>query len=148
MWNYAHSDELCHHGVKGQKWGVRRYQNADGSLTAAGKRRSVAEAQKQSEKQKKLDVKNRGTLSDADLKQKIARLQMEKQLRELTNEELHRGRSKILSVVETIGVQTVTGVTTTALKGASLYGLKAAFSKKFDFEDFGTAIFNGGAKKK
>lgn len=31
------SDELYHHGVKGQKWGVRRYQNSDGSLTAEGK---------------------------------------------------------------------------------------------------------------
>lgn len=30
---------LAHHGVKGQKWGVRRYQNLDGSLTAAGKER-------------------------------------------------------------------------------------------------------------
>lgn len=30
---------LAHHGVKGQKWGIRRYQNPDGSLTAAGKRR-------------------------------------------------------------------------------------------------------------
>ena len=27
---------LAHHGIKGQKWGVRRYQNADGSLTAEG----------------------------------------------------------------------------------------------------------------
>lgn len=32
--------ELYHHGVKGMKWGVRRYQNKDGSLTAAGKKRS------------------------------------------------------------------------------------------------------------
>lgn len=32
------SDELCHYGVKGMKWGVRRYQNKDGSLTAAGKK--------------------------------------------------------------------------------------------------------------
>ena len=30
---------ICHHGIKGQKWGVRRYQNADGSLTEAGKKR-------------------------------------------------------------------------------------------------------------
>ena len=39
MWTYNYSDELCHHGIKGQKWGVRRYQNKDGSLTEAGKKR-------------------------------------------------------------------------------------------------------------
>lgn len=32
-------DEIKHHGIKGQKWGVRRYQNEDGTLTSAGKKR-------------------------------------------------------------------------------------------------------------
>ena len=32
-------ESLYHHGIKGQRWGVRRYQNKDGSLTAAGKKR-------------------------------------------------------------------------------------------------------------
>lgn len=32
-------DELMHYGVKGMRWGVRRYQNADGTLTSAGKKR-------------------------------------------------------------------------------------------------------------
>lgn len=31
--------ELYHHGIKGQKWGVRKYQNSDGTYTAAGRRR-------------------------------------------------------------------------------------------------------------
>ena len=44
---YAKSNELCHHGIKGQKWGVRRYQNPDGSLTSAGKRRRIKEIHKE-----------------------------------------------------------------------------------------------------
>lgn len=33
------SNELSHHGIKGMRWGVRRYQNSDGSLTPQGRLR-------------------------------------------------------------------------------------------------------------
>ena len=39
-------DELYHHGIKGQRWGIRRYQNPDGSLTPAGMRHYGRQAKK------------------------------------------------------------------------------------------------------
>lgn len=39
MWQYNYSDELMHYGTLGMRWGVRRYQNKDGSLTLIGKRK-------------------------------------------------------------------------------------------------------------
>lgn len=37
--NYREFSEIYHHGIKGMHWGIRRYQNPDGSLTDAGKKR-------------------------------------------------------------------------------------------------------------
>ena len=39
MNDYLVIKELYHHGIKGQKWGVRRYQNEDGTLTGSGRKK-------------------------------------------------------------------------------------------------------------
>lgn len=130
-------DELQHHGIKGQKWGVRRFQNADGSLTTAGKQRASAT-------KKRTDAKNRGTLTNAQLKQKIERLQLEKQLRALTNAEVNAGRVYAQKILKDVGSK----VLTTAASGALLYAGKAVITKSFNPEEFANAIFNGGPKKK
>lgn len=39
MNNFTYTNELYHHGIKGQEWGVRRFQNSDGTLTEEGLRR-------------------------------------------------------------------------------------------------------------
>lgn len=53
MSNYIITNgELCHWGIKGMKWGVRRYQNADGSLTPAGEKRYARDVRENNAKKK------------------------------------------------------------------------------------------------
>ena len=56
-------NELYHHGILGQKWGIRRYQNADGSLTAKGIKRYKARAEKYKVRAEKYLDKNANKLN-------------------------------------------------------------------------------------
>ena len=76
--------ELKHHGVKGQRWGVRRFQNKDGSLTPAGKKHQAGtDGDAKKEKPKKEKPKKIKDLSDEELKSRVKRLELEKQCKDL-----------------------------------------------------------------
>ena len=77
-------DSLQHHGVKGQRWGFRRYQNYDGSLTAAGRRRIGQNYKEQLAVEKRIDKINK----KRDSNRKAIKLIIEnKKLKDLKEEE-------------------------------------------------------------
>lgn len=101
MWQYQNTDELYHHGVPGQRWGFRRYQNPDGTLTPAGRRRANKLAEKYAKVTgKKLIIKKRSVqgnekqkpktiseMSDYELQQKINRINLENSYKKLLSQQ-------------------------------------------------------------
>ncbi len=111
-------EDIEHHGIKGMQWGVRRFQKKDGTRTAEGK---IRESRRQ-------NVKNRRFLSDGDIKKYVERLEMEKKLKNLTNEDLNPARGKALQILGNIGKTAIT-----AAGGAvATYAIRAALQGKFD----------------
>lgn len=51
-------NELYHHGIKGMRWGIRRYQNEDGTLTPAGQRKKLRQQKKEEKKELIRRLKN------------------------------------------------------------------------------------------
>lgn len=112
-------DELYHYGVLGMKWGVRRYQNKDGSLTAKGKKRYSSDNSKDNKKNDtKPKKKSVSEMSDEELSKAIKRLEIEKRYRDLTKEsrqsEISKGRAFANRVIEKIGENTLTNLGTQA----------------------------------
>lgn len=89
-------NDIYHFGIKGMKWGQRRYQNRDGSLTAAGKER-YSEDYKKAHSRK--SVKE---MSDAELRAVNNRLQMEQQYANFTSK-TSKGKKIYKALIGTAG---------------------------------------------
>lgn len=99
-----YNNELYHHGIKGQRWGIRRYQNADGSLTSAGKARYNEDGTK----------KDPRKMSDEELRTANTRLQAEQNYRQLTGS-TQPDKAFVTDTAIKIGASVVGAVGTTLL---------------------------------
>ena len=166
--------ELQHHGIPGQKWGVRRFQNRDGSLTTAGKKRvsrkqkkalekarqakhDKAEAAKKAKQEQEdfeagkkraiesgsaTDVlKYKGKLTNQELQQAVARINMEKTLKEISAKETKTGLDKAESFMDK--VDRVTKMTN---KGVDAYNTVAKILNSTAGTDLPTINNDKGGK--
>lgn len=102
---------LEHYGIKGMKWGVRRDQRTldriAGRKTSEGSSKKTTNSGKNQTKkaQRRSDVRNRRNLSDRDIRGKIDRLKLERELSKLTAEDLSPIRSKVTQMLSDAGWQ-------------------------------------------
>ena len=155
MWEYNSPNELYHHGILGMKWGIRRFQNKDGTLTSAGRKRLKHNVDTSSGNSKNNKTESNSStsnsksstpakkslkdMSDSELQAVINRINLETRYSELTktnspSKNNSRAKKFIMDVLEQSGKNIATQATT--------YLMGTATNKLFEKFGFGPDVIN------
>ncbi len=144
-----HSEELCedflaHHGVKGQKWGIRRYQNEDGTLTEEGKARldaggNIAKGVKDAAESAKQIPTSSGKMqrgqypdmTDKELEDRVKRMSLEQRYSDLAGDTKYvkSGGEKAKEILQTVGAIAGIGASAIAIAKA-IFDMRHRAGKK------------------
>lgn len=87
IWSLDPDSYVAHFGIKGMKWGIRRFQNSDGTYTALGKKRRNSGEQVHEDYTNAHSKRSVQSMSTKELQERNKRLQAEEQYKKLTKKE-------------------------------------------------------------
>lgn len=131
---YQYPDYMYHHGVKGMKWGVRKSR----VKPSRSKKRETSDRSIRKDRLKA--SKSRRKLSDSELDARIKRLEKEKKLRTLTEEEINPGRTMVKNQLKKVGAA--------AVAGGAVVGARYVMTGKINVQEAANFIFPNPNKKK
>lgn len=118
-------DYIVHYGILGMKWGIRRYQNKDGSLTPAGKKRlekldkereALTGNQSSKDSSSSSSTKKVSEMSDEELRDAVMRLQLEQRYKELKPKHVFAGKRFVKKIFKDVIIPSATDVAKKAVK--------------------------------
>lgn len=118
---------LSHHGVLGMRWGIRKDRGSSNASKSTSKTESSPKPTENYTESRVLKSKTIKELSNEDLKKLNERLNLEKQYKDLTKQEVNKGKTFVNDALTTGLKQTAT----TLVAAASLYAVKRVIENKY-----------------